>query len=88
MKRPLMREYDNWRRSSVGQWFFEHYLQEYADEGARLNGRQIGQMEYDVCVRNAGVIEGVEYAITADPFEEERDEAESRRETGTGPVGL
>lgn len=93
---PSINDFDGWRNSLVGQWFFEYVLQGLADEAARLNGRAIGtyatkEEDYLTYVRNAGHISGIEYAITLDPFEVEReslkeanDEAKSNREIHTG----
>ena len=87
-------EFDGWRNSPVGRWFFDTYLQGYADVSAADNGRSVGNLEatsfedYAVHVKNAGIVEGVEYAINADPFIEERegvsDEGEGR---GAVPFG-
>jgi len=86
---PKMQEYDGWRNSAVGIWFFETFLQSYADEAARQNGKAPGSYQsqwedFAAYVRNAGYISGVEYTITIDPFEETRHEIESHREVPTG----
>lgn len=91
---PSISEYDGWRNSPVGRWFFDTYLQGYADASAGINGRAVGGVEdtsgkeFLTYVKNAGVISGVEYAILSDPFEEEREEREhedtSGGETPTG----
>lgn len=83
MKRPTVSEFDGWRQSVVGIWFFEHYLQGYADFSAGQNGRAVGlystsHEELMTYARNAGVIQGVEYAIGTDPFEEERSTDENQ----------
>jgi hypothetical protein len=75
---PTIHDFDGWRNSPVGQWFFEYVLQGLADEAARQNGRAVGTYatrdeDYLTYVRNAGHISGVEYAITLDPFETERE---------------
>ena len=85
MNQPKITEYDGWRSSAIGIWFFEHYLQGYADEAANINGRAVGTYptkdeDHMTYVRNAGHINGVEYTINNDPFEEERNESEVNRE--------
>ena len=94
---PKMSEFDGWRSSPVGAWYFE-VLQGYANASADMNGRQVGSMEdsqgkeFMTYVKNAGVINGVEYAINLDPFEDRRQELESEAEsdwqTITGENGL
>jgi hypothetical protein len=78
MNKPHMSDYDAWRNSSVGLWFFEHHLQGEADLSASENGRAVGlfspAIDYMTFVRKAGVIEGIEHAINSDPFEVEREE--------------
>ena len=79
MNQPKQSEYDGWRNSAVGIWFFEHYLQGYADTAAIENGKSAGRYpakdeDHMICVRKAGHISGVEFTINADPFEEEREE--------------
>jgi len=80
MNTPKMSEFDGWRASPVGRWFFEVVLQGYADASAGINGRAVGSLEESqgkeilTYVKNAGVISGIEYAIACDPFEEERQE--------------
>jgi hypothetical protein len=93
MNTPKMSEFDGWRASAVGRWFFEVVLQGYADASAGINGRAVGSLEESqgkeilTYVKNAGVINGVEYVIELDPFIEERqeleDETESDRKTAT-----
>ena len=79
MIEPTLQEFDGWKHSSTGKWFFEHYLQGYADESAGVNGRSFGQMsevkddDFMIHVFNSGVINGVEYAINTDPFEDARE---------------
>ena len=87
-------EFDGWRNSPVGRWYFDTYLKGYADAAAAENGRSLGNLaetsfeDYAIHVKNAGIVEGIEYAIHTDPFIEERegaiDESESR---GAVPVG-
>ena len=80
MKTPTIREYDGWRATATAQWFFEVYLQGYADVMAGENGRAAGAFEdtegkaFMTFAKNAGVIQGVEDAISLDPFAEEREE--------------
>ena len=80
MNIPSISEFDGWKASIVGQWYFEHYLQGYANATAEENGRAVGKRgasfedDYMILARQAGIVEGVEFAITADPFEEERKE--------------
>ena len=77
---PSITEFDGWRASPTSQWFFEVFLQGYADAMAGENGRGVGRIEETAdrelltFVRNAGVISGVEIAINIDPFEDEREE--------------
>jgi len=89
MTRPTINEFDAWKSSFAGQWFFGEYLQGYADALAGANGRSAGLIEGDqekeivVLVRNAGIISGVESVILGatedgaelDPFQEEREYA-------------
>jgi len=101
--RPKKAEFDQWKSTHVGVWFFQEYLQGYADESAGINGRGVGRVEetaeaeFMTFVRNAGVIQGVESVIdgiteedpTLDPFYEERaDEVESAESSASGPHGL
>ena len=102
MNRPSISEFDGWKNSPVGQWYFRVYLKEYADLAAGENGRGVGRVEETVdaefmtFVRNAGVIQGVESVINGiteedlllDPFVEERDEIESGKSSITGENGL
>jgi len=88
MNKPTMSEFDGWKHSTVGRWFFDEFLQGYADISAGQNGRGVGVVEETVdkelltFVRNAGVILGVESVIAGiseeddllDPFAEERRE--------------
>lgn len=82
--KPTISEFDGWRNSPVGRWFFDHYLQGYADEGAKINGKAAGTYtsteDHITLVRNAGFITGVEHAIHVDPLEGERNEAKSNGE--------
>ena len=83
MNKPTMSDFDGWRNSATGVWYFEHYLQSYADMQAQENGRSVGRIEEDTqqefitAVRNAGVIQGVDNVVSLDPFEEEREELEN-----------
>lgn len=89
MHQPREREFKAWRNSEVGIWFFEHVLQSYADVLARANGTAIGQQEIETCIRYAGTVEGVEYAISLDPYEgDQEDEVESSGEGTPRPAGL
>ena len=69
MQKPKMRQFDGWKSSAVGQWFFREYLQDYADSSAMENGRQFGRVEETAekevmtAARNAGVIQGVDDVI-------------------------
>ena len=86
MNRPTMSEFDGWKNSATGIWFFEHYLQGYADIMAGENGRGVGVIEETIgkelltFVKNAGVICGVESVISLDPFDDEREELENNDE--------
>lgn len=76
-------DFDGWRNSPVGIWFFD-LLREYADEAAKINGRAPGSYltaheDFVAFIRNAGHIDGIEYVINFDPFEEERNESEGNR---------
>ena len=85
-----MKEFDGWRASPVGVWFFETVLQGYADASAGINGRAVGSVEDSqgkeimTYVKNAGVINGVEYVIALDPFEDERPEEGNDEEANNG----
>ena len=93
-----MKEFDGWRASPVSVWFFEEVLHEYVRAAAAINGRAVGSTEDSIgkelmtFVKNAGVINGVEYVIDLDPFEDERedikDEAESYRQATASEDGL
>ena len=82
MNRPTIREFDRWRNTEVGIWFFDVHLKGWADAMAMENGRGVGRvedsedMEFMTVVRNAGVVQGVDNAITEDPFVDEREERE------------
>lgn len=91
MNAPKLNEYDGWRNSAIGIWFFEHYLQGYADLAAIENGKAAGtwtdigrdHMNY---VRNAGHVSGVEFVINNDPFEGEREELDENISGGETPT--
>ena len=76
--KPTLSQFDAWK--AAGQWYFEVYLQGYADATAEENGRSVGnrgatlQDDYMILAKMAGVVEGVEFAITSDPFADEREE--------------
>ena len=80
MNPPKMKEFDGWRNSVTGIWFFEYVLPDYARLTAEENGRSVGnrgdtmQEDYMILAKQAGIVEGVEYAATLDPFENEREE--------------
>ena len=80
MIKPTLREFDEWRTTSVGKWFFDEVLVKDAQERAMLNGRAVGVRgptlyeDYMILAKEAGVIEGILYAINEDPFEDERKE--------------
>ena len=81
MNRPTMAEFDGWKNTAVGAWYFE-YVQDQADKIAMANGRQVGQFENEgvdhmIAVRQAGFVKGMEDVITHDPFEDEREEKEN-----------
>ena len=81
MHQPTLQEFDSWKNSSIGKWYFEFYLQGFADKSAQENGRSFGLIsevkdeDFMIHVRNSGFITGVEYAINTDPFEDSREEA-------------
>jgi len=83
MNRPTMAQYDGWRASPAGQWFFGVYLQEVANQTAEDNGRSVGNRgstlhdDYMILAKQAGSVDGIEFAINHDPFEDERKETES-----------
>lgn len=86
---PTINDYDGWRNSLVGQWFFEHVLQTYADESAKENGKMPGSLyqaheDFAVYVRNAGHITGVEYVIHLDPFEDKRQSLKEANDENNG----
>jgi hypothetical protein len=65
-------DFKGWRHSPMGLWFFDQYLQDYADASANVNGRMPGAgIDPDTLVLNAGVINGVEFTIDANPWEDE-----------------
>jgi len=82
-----LRDFDAWRASPVTVWFLETYLQGYAEALAEDNGRAVGNRgkdlyeDYMILAKQAGFVEGVELAITADPFTEEREEKEDEAES-------
>ena len=83
MNRPTMSEFDGWKNSATGIWFFE-YVQDQANDMAGENGRKIGLfddkgVDHMSGVRMSGFVAGMEEVITHDPFLEEREELESDR---------
>lgn len=85
MNQPKLTEFDSWRNTAIGIWFFEHYLQNYVDAAAMENGKAAGtytskDIDHMIFVRNAGLIHGIEYAINIDPFEEERQAKEEAKD--------
>ena len=91
MNTPTLIEFDSWKNSPIGVWYFREYLQGFADAMARENGRNIGGFEdseskaFMTSVKNAGVIKGVDDVINGiteeddllDPFAEERNDDET-----------
>ena len=79
MNKPKMNEFDGWKNSSTGLWYFNVYLQQYADRAAGENGRGVGRVEDTVdsefmtFVKNAGVIQGVENVINGTKEEVDKD---------------
>ena len=88
MNRPTMAEFDGWKNTAVGAWYFHHYLQGFADIYAMENGRAVGNRgasmheDYMILAKQAGIVEGVESVINGiseedellDPFAEERNQ--------------
>ena len=88
MNQPGMNDFDMWKLSPVGQWYFDVHLKKLAEESAYQNGVSAGIRESSLeadhmhHVWQAGWIHGVLDAIANDPFIEEReakDESESGR---------
>ncbi len=73
-----MKEFDGWRASPGSRWYFEGVLKDYAEAKAAENGRAVGargdsmEEDYMILAKQAGHVEGVEFAIELDPFEGER----------------
>ena len=80
MAQPTMREFDEWKHTEVGKWFFNHFLQGYADQEAMRNGRMDeDEARYSDSNRrtyNAGVVAGVDFAIEIDPYMEDREQVD------------
>ena len=88
MKQPTISEFDGWKDSPVGQWYFRTYLAEYARKVAEEAGRSIGMMgetfdtDYMYHAKEAGRVDGIEAVVSGiteenpllDPFEAEREE--------------
>lgn len=79
-------DYDIWRYSPVGKWFFDTMLTEEISlhEHALGGGSVLSDEPYKTSIRYAeavGIIAGIELTCALDPFKEERNEAESNRQT-------
>ena len=78
--KPTMRDYDDWCLHPVTTWYMNEVLQGYANAKAAENGRSVGQRgdrmedDYMILAKQAGHIEGVEFAVELDPFENKRPE--------------
>ena len=74
-----IQDYDAWLGNPVTRWVFAQ-LQDYAEKLAQENGRAVGergsnmQDDYMILAKQAGVVQGVEFAITADLLADEREE--------------
>jgi len=87
MNAPNMKDFDDWKSSPTGQWFFGRFdvdgsviekgwLQEQADLRAQDIGRSMGRQDmpdkdHMEAVRQAGFVYGIEYALEIDPWERE-----------------
>ena len=75
-------EYDAWRNSRVGIWFFEEWLPEQSRNLAEHNGRSVGaeptlEQDYMSLAKRSGLVEGIDAVADADPFIDEREEKDA-----------
>ena len=83
---PTIKEFDEWSHNPLTKWYFD-YILDFANGLAAENGRTVGMnpdLDHINHAINAGFINGLEEAVTHDPFIEVRSENETesdRQET-------